>query len=193
MTLFLFLHSESIYQLLSQTTPENTSKNYAGYSIDPKTRYTRANLSSIQTNQVQHLYDVDKFNPSIKNQKSRLSPVRQDSVNGFEELLRWCQKHTAGYENVTINDFTQSWTSGLALCALIHHFRPKLIDMSSLDESSAVHNHQLAFSILEKELGIPPVMSASDLAKSDQIDKLSMVLYLTQVQNAFAVQAKGKV
>ncbi|CAB1440627.1 unnamed protein product [Pleuronectes platessa] len=29
---------ESIYQLLSQTTPENTSKNYTGYSINPKTR-----------------------------------------------------------------------------------------------------------------------------------------------------------
>lgn len=64
--------------------------------------------------------------------------------------------------------------------------------MSSLDESSAVHNHQLAFSVLEKELGIPRVMSASDLTKSGQIDKLSMVLYLTQVQNAFTVPAKGK-
>lgn len=64
--------------------------------------------------------------------------------------------------------------------------------MSSLDESSAVHNNQLAFSLLEKELGIPPVMSASDLANSGQIDKLSMVLYLTQVQSAFTVSAKGK-
>ena len=64
--------------------------------------------------------------------------------------------------------------------------------MSSMDESSAVHNNQLAFSILEKELGIPPVMSASDLANSGQIDKLSMVLYLTQVQSAFTVPAKGK-
>ncbi|TNN65252.1 Protein-methionine sulfoxide oxidase mical1 [Liparis tanakae] len=62
--------------------------------------------------------------------------------------------------------------------------------MSSLDESSAVHNHQLAFSVLEKELGIPRVMSASDLTKSGQIDKLSMVLYLTQVQGAFTVPAK---
>lgn len=46
------MYRESIYQVLSQTTPENTSKNYVGYSIDPKTRYTRANLSSIQANQV---------------------------------------------------------------------------------------------------------------------------------------------
>ncbi|XP_044065935.1 F-actin-monooxygenase mical1 isoform X2 [Siniperca chuatsi] len=183
---------ESIYQVLSQTTPENTSKNYAGYSIDPKTRYTRVNLSSIQTNQVQHLYDVDKSNPSSK-KWNKMAHMRQDSVSGSEELLKWCQKHTVGYENVNVKDFTQSWRSGLALCALIHHFRPQLIDMSSLDESSAVHNNQLAFSILEKELGIPPVMSASDLAKSGQIDKLSMVLYLTQVQNTFTVPAKDPV
>ncbi|XP_070824495.1 F-actin-monooxygenase mical1 isoform X2 [Chaetodon trifascialis] len=181
---------ESIYQILSQTTPENTSKNYAGYSINPKTRYTRVNLSSIQTSQVQHLYDVDKANPSSKKEKNRLPHMRQDSVSGFEELLKWCQKHTAGYENVDVKDFTQSWRSGLALCALIHHFRPQLINMSSLDESSTVHNNQLAFSILEKELGIPPVMSASDLANSGQIDKLSMVLYLTQIQKAFTVPAK---
>ncbi|XP_041801318.1 F-actin-monooxygenase mical1 [Chelmon rostratus] len=181
---------ESIYQVLSQTTPENTSKNYAGYSINPKTRYTRVNLSSIQTSQVQHLYDVDKSNLSSKKLKNRLPHMRQDSVSGFEELLKWCQKHTAAYENVDVKDFTQSWRSGLALCALIHHFKPQLIDMSSLDESSTVHNNQLAFSILEKELGIPPVMSASDLAISGQIDKLSMVLYLTQIQKAFTVPAK---
>lgn len=64
--------------------------------------------------------------------------------------------------------------------------------MTTLDESSAIHNNQLAFSILEKDLGIPPVMSPSDLASSGQIDKLSLVLYLTQVQNAFSVPAKGK-
>lgn len=46
------LHRESIYQVLSQTTPENTSKNYADYSINPRTRYTRVNLTSISTSQV---------------------------------------------------------------------------------------------------------------------------------------------
>uniref|UniRef100_A0A667YIY5 Molecule interacting with CasL protein 1 n=1 Tax=Myripristis murdjan TaxID=586833 RepID=A0A667YIY5_9TELE len=183
---------ESVYQLLSQTTPENTSKNYAGYSIDPSTRYQHINFSSIKANQVQHLYVVDdsKSNPSSKKQKNGWSHMRQDSVGGFDELIKWCQKHTAGYENVNVKDLTQSWRSGLALCALIHHFRPQLIDMSTLDESNAVHNNQLAFSILERELGISPIMSASDMASSGQIDKLSMVLYLTQIQDAFAAPAK---
>uniref|UniRef100_A0A8D3BLD2 Molecule interacting with CasL protein 1 n=1 Tax=Scophthalmus maximus TaxID=52904 RepID=A0A8D3BLD2_SCOMX len=97
---------ESLYQLLSQTTPENTSKNYAGYSIDPKTRYQRINVSSIHTSQVQHLYDVDKFHPS-------------NSIRGFEELLKWCQNHTAGYDNVNVKDLTQSWRSGMALFAVV--------------------------------------------------------------------------
>lgn len=65
-------------------------------------------------------------------------------------------------------------------------------DMSSLDESNAVHNNQTAFSILEKELGIPPVMSAKDLANNSQIDNLSMVFYLTQIQKAFSVPPKAK-
>ncbi|XP_004560360.1 F-actin-monooxygenase mical1 [Maylandia zebra] len=181
---------ESLYQLLSQTTPENTSKKYAAYSIDPRTRYQRVNLSSIQTHQVQHLYDVEKTHPSFKKQKESSLHMRQDSAGGSEELLKWCQKHTAGYKNVNVKDFTRSWRSGLALCALIHHFRPDLIDMSSLDESNCVHNNQLAFSILEKELGIPPVMSPNSLANTDHIDKLTMVLYLTQIQSGFALPKK---
>ncbi|KAM9343535.1 F-actin-monooxygenase mical1 isoform 2-T2 [Pholidichthys leucotaenia] len=181
---------ESIYQLLSQTSPENTSKNYAGYSINPKTRYQSVNLSAIQVHQVQHLYNVDKSRPSSKKQNNEVPHMRQDSVSGYEDLLKWCQKHTAGYENVHVKDLTQSWRSGLALCALIHHFRPDLIDMSSLDKSDGVHNNQLAFSILEKKLGIHPVMAPCDLAKSDGIDKLSMVHYLTQIHDALTAPAK---
>lgn len=65
-------------------------------------------------------------------------------------------------------------------------------DMSSLDESNAVHNSQTAFGILEKELGIPPVMSAADMANNSQIDNLSMVFYLTQIQEAFNASTKAK-
>uniref|UniRef100_A0A8C4ZU04 Molecule interacting with CasL protein 1 n=1 Tax=Gadus morhua TaxID=8049 RepID=A0A8C4ZU04_GADMO len=181
---------ESVYQLLSQTTPENTNKNYTSYSIDPTTRYRHVNLSAIQVHQVQQLYDVnDKSLPTSK--KNKAAHLRQDSAGGVEDLLRWCQKNTAGYAGVEVKDFTLSWTSGLALCALIHHFRPQLIDMSSLNESNAVHNHQLAMDLLERELSISPVMAASAMASSGLIDKLSMVLYLTQVHDGFTKNKKG--
>lgn len=67
-------------------------------------------------------------------------------------------------------------------------------DVSSLDEKNVAYNNQLAFDILQREFGIEPIMSASDMASSKDIDKLSVVLYLTQVHNAFTESppASGK-
>uniref|UniRef100_W5K147 Molecule interacting with CasL protein 1 n=1 Tax=Astyanax mexicanus TaxID=7994 RepID=W5K147_ASTMX len=166
---------ESVYQLLSQTTPENTSKNYNAYSIDPSTRYPNVNVSSIKPKQV----GAETWEEKKKVYLSIYSLTR------LSDLLSWCQKHTAWCNRVQVKDLSQSWKSGLALCALIHHFRPKLIDMSRLKEKDAKFNNQLAFDILQREFGIEPIMSASDMATSKEIDQLSMVLYLTQVHNAF--------
>lgn len=43
---------ESIYQHLSQTSPDNTNKNISQYSIDPATRYPNINLQAFKPNQV---------------------------------------------------------------------------------------------------------------------------------------------
>uniref|UniRef100_A0A8C9TSC2 Molecule interacting with CasL protein 1 n=1 Tax=Scleropages formosus TaxID=113540 RepID=A0A8C9TSC2_SCLFO len=165
---------ESVYQLLSQTTPENTSKNYNAYSINPTTRYPNINLGSIKASQVTALWLIAMAMVFIS-----------DSFGRYEDLLSWCQNQTAGYKGVAVTDLTESWRSGLALCALIHHFRPKLIDFDSLDKHNSAHNNQLAFDVAEKELGISPIMSGGDMLAQGQPDRLSMVLYLTQLYNSF--------
>ncbi|KAM9444891.1 F-actin-monooxygenase mical1 [Clarias gariepinus] len=181
---------ESVYQLLSQTTPENTSKNYSAYSINPSTRYPNVNMFSIKPTQVQHLYKVEANLDTSQKKKVPLRTNNQASLRRVSDLLTWCQKHTAWCERVKVKDLSQSWRSGLALCALIQHFRPKLIDVSTLAEDNATYNNQLAFDILQKEFGITPIMSASAFASSKEIDQLSVVLYLTQVHNAFSETPK---
>lgn len=42
-----------------------------------------------------------------------------------QDLLTWCQEVTAGYPTVKIKDLTICFRSGLALCAIIHHFQPE--------------------------------------------------------------------
>lgn len=44
--------SESLYQLLSQTSPENMHRNLAQYGLDPATRYPNLNLQAVSCNQV---------------------------------------------------------------------------------------------------------------------------------------------
>lgn len=44
--------SESLYQLLSQTSPENMHRNVAQYGLDPATRYPNLNIRAVTPNQV---------------------------------------------------------------------------------------------------------------------------------------------
>lgn len=48
--------SESLYQLLSQTSPENMHRNVTQYGLDPATRYPNLNLRAVTPNQVRLLY-----------------------------------------------------------------------------------------------------------------------------------------
>lgn len=77
---------------------------------------------------------------------------------GMHALQIWCQRVTADYPNVEINDLTASFRDGLAFCAIIHHFRPKLIDFDSLKPENVLENNELAFRVAEEELDIPALL-----------------------------------
>ncbi|XP_076423966.1 F-actin-monooxygenase MICAL3 isoform X5 [Peromyscus maniculatus bairdii] len=182
---------ESIYRLLPQTTPENVSKNFSQYSIDPVTRYPNININFLRPSQVRHLYDsgdtkdIHLEMENLVNSRTTPKLTRNESVARSSKLLGWCQRQTDGYAGVNVTDLTTSWKSGLALCAIIHRYRPDLIDFDSLDEQNVEKNNQLAFDIAEKELGISPIMTGKEMASVAEPDKLSMVMYLTQFYEMF--------
>ncbi|KAF1424117.1 [F-actin]-monooxygenase MICAL3, partial [Spheniscus humboldti] len=181
---------ESIYRLLPQTTPENVSKNFSHYSIDPATRYPNINVNFLRPQQVRHLYntgDLKDIHLEIENFVNSRTPklTRNESVARSSKLLSWCQRQTDGYAGVNVTDLTMSWKSGLALCSIIHRYRPDLIDFDSLDEHNVEKNNQLAFDIAEKEFGISPIMTGKEMASVGEPDKLSMVMYLTQFYEMF--------
>ncbi|KAL2744346.1 F-actin-monooxygenase mical2b isoform X1 [Vespula maculifrons] len=185
---------ESIYRLLGQTTPENLNRDYAAYTLDPHTRYPNLNSHSVTPAQVLSLVDTDDpeiiKQPAVQTEidipkKRRRRDLRADSQVHPDVLLRWLQKQVALYEGIHIEDMGASFKSGLAICAIIHRYRPDLIDFYSLQTTEAATNNQLAFDILEKELGIPPVMTGEEMSQCDVPDKLAMFSYLTQIYEVF--------
>lgn len=75
-----------------------------------------------------------------------------------EGLLLWCQRKTAPYKNVNVQNFHLSFKDGLAFCALIHRHRPDLIDYSKLSKDNPLENLNTAFDVAEKYLDIPRML-----------------------------------
>nr|XP_040024444.1 protein-methionine sulfoxide oxidase mical3a-like isoform X15 [Gasterosteus aculeatus aculeatus] len=181
---------ESIYRLLPQTTPENVSKNFSHFSVDPTTRYPNICLNFLKPSQVRHLCDTGEpreMRIEIENVINSSTPklARNESIARSSKLLNWCQRQTEGYRNVNVTDLTMSWKSGLALCALIDRYRPDLIDFGSLDERDQEKNNQLGFDVAEREFGISPCMTGNEMSLVTEPDKLSMVMYLSQFYEMF--------
>ncbi|KAL8168450.1 UNVERIFIED_CONTAM: hypothetical protein K2H54_002019, partial [Gekko kuhli] len=176
---------------------DSTNKNISRYSIDPTTRYPNINLQAIKASQdhcsqlwyevwsivqTEKMRDLDQ---GIQLLDASCGYKYEDSNRAYEELLSWCQTNTANYPDIKVVDFTHSWKSGLALCALIHHFRPDLLDFNSLVQNDPIGNNQIALDVAEQELGIPPVLSSTEMASMSETDRLGLITYLSQFYDAF--------
>jgi len=100
----------------------------------------------------------------------------------------WCQKKTKGYKDVKVENFTTTWQSGLAFCALIHRHRPDLLDYDALDKSHPAHNLNLAFDIAEQHLKIPKLLDVEDLLNVARPDERSVMCYISEYFHAFSAQ-----
>lgn len=52
-------------------------------------------------------------------------------------------------QHVDIQNFSSSWSNGMAFCALVHNFFPEAFDYDSLSPSNRRQNFEVAFSTAE--------------------------------------------
>jgi len=104
----------------------------------------------------------------------RSSSFGVPNANSIKQmLLDWCRAKTRGYEvsatsplhpqhwllcpsitllplqHVDIQNFSSSWSDGMAFCALVHNFFPEAFDYSQLTPQNRRHNFEVAFSSAE--------------------------------------------
>jgi len=157
------------------STPQKASENKSNSS--PNTEIAspavKADRKSLE------LPDLKKARPQPKGTST--PPPKPTPT---QDLLEWCKTVTLGYKGVKVTNMTTSWRNGLAFCAVIHHFRPDLIDFASLSPQDIKGNNKLAFD-LAASLGIPKVLEPSDMVMLTVPDKLSVMTYLYQLRSHF--------
>ncbi|XP_053488641.1 EH domain-binding protein 1 isoform X4 [Ictalurus furcatus] len=115
------------------------------------------------------------------------SPVLGGRPNASHSLLVWCREVTKNYRGVKITNFTTSWRNGLAFCALLHHFRPDLIDYKSLNPQDIKENNKKAYDGFAS-LGISRLLEPADMVLLAIPDKLTVMTYLYQIRAHFSGQ-----
>lgn len=164
-------------------------------------------ISPLPSHPLQPPVKKSSTNDSLTNLRNNLQPLNLNvnhnnnnknlkACTPGQDLLEWCKEVTQSYPRVKVTNLTTSWRNGLAFCAVIHHFRPDLLDFESLSPHDIKGNNKIAFDAGEA-LGISRVIEPADMDLLAVPDKLAVMTYLYQLRAHFTgheleVQQIGK-
>ncbi|KAK2911374.1 hypothetical protein Q8A67_003507 [Cirrhinus molitorella] len=98
------------------------------------------------------------------NKVQRSTSFGVPNANSIKQmLLDWCRSKTRSYENVDIQNFSSSWSDGMAFCALVHNFFPEAFDYASLSPANRRQNFEVAFSTAEAYANCMPLLEVEDM------------------------------
>ncbi|XP_032812044.1 alpha-actinin-1-like isoform X1 [Petromyzon marinus] len=121
-----------------------------------------------------------------------IQDISIENTSAKEGLLLWCQRKTAPYKNVNVQNFHTSWKDGLAFNALIHRHRPDLIDYDKLRKDDPIGNLNNAFEVAEKYLDIPKMLDAEDIVNTARPDEKAIMTYVSCYYHAFSGAQKAE-
>uniref|UniRef100_A0A493T3H7 Smoothelin n=2 Tax=Anas platyrhynchos TaxID=8839 RepID=A0A493T3H7_ANAPP len=145
----------------------------------PKTSASQARKAMIEK--------LQKEGGSSPNPAAARTAVQRSSSFGVpnassikQMLLDWCRAKTRGYEHVDIQNFSSSWSDGMAFCALVHNFFPEAFDYSQLTPQNRRHNFEVAFSSAEKHADCPQLLDVEDMVRMREPDWKCVYTYIQE-------------
>uniref|UniRef100_A0A3Q2DDD3 Calponin-homology (CH) domain-containing protein n=1 Tax=Cyprinodon variegatus TaxID=28743 RepID=A0A3Q2DDD3_CYPVA len=131
--------------------------------------------------------------------ESPLAPEKQISeiyvcgesadLTAKEKLLLWSQQAVEGYPGLRCSNFSSAWSNGRMFNALLHRYRPDLIDMEAVARQSNRENLEQAFEIAES-LGVTRLLDAEDVDVPSP-DEKSVITYVSSIYDAFPKIPEG--
>ncbi|XP_038593002.1 dystonin isoform X10 [Micropterus salmoides] len=106
-----------------------------------------------------------------------------EDMTAKERLLLWSKQITEGYVGVRCDNFTTSWRDGRLFNAIIHKYRPDMVDMSRVSTQTNRSNLEHAFCLAE-QLGVARLLDPEDVDVQSP-DEKSVITYVSTLYDAF--------
>ncbi|NWX93925.1 SMTN protein, partial [Nothoprocta pentlandii] len=145
----------------------------------PKTSTSQARKAMVEKLQKE---GGSPANPAVsRTAVQRSSSFGVPNANSIKQmLLDWCRAKTRGYEHVDIQNFSSSWSDGMAFCALVHNFFPEAFDYSQLTPQNRRRNFEVAFSSAEKHADCPQLLDVEDMIRMREPDWKCVYTYIQE-------------
>ncbi|KAG7484827.1 hypothetical protein MATL_G00054640 [Megalops atlanticus] len=132
--------------------------------------------------------DSDPNKPKTLDSKPKLKRSQSFGVSSASSikhiLLEWCRSKTIGYQNIDIQNFSSSWSDGMAFCALVHSFFPTEFDYNALTPSDPKHNFEVAFGTAEAKAGCDRLIEVEDMmVMGRKPDPMCVFTYVQSLYN----------
>ncbi|XP_047234214.1 smoothelin-like protein 2 isoform X2 [Girardinichthys multiradiatus] len=124
----------------------------------------------------------------LKDSKPKLKRSQSfgvSSASGIKQiLLEWCRSKTIGYKNIDIQNFSSSWSDGMAFCALVHSFFPLEFEYNALNPTNRKQNLELAFTKAEEQADCLRLIEVDDMLEmGDKPDPMCVFTYVQSLYN----------
>ncbi|XP_041733438.1 smoothelin-like protein 2 isoform X2 [Coregonus clupeaformis] len=132
--------------------------------------------------------DSEASRPKPMDSKPKLKRSQSFGVSSASSikqiLLEWCRSKTIGYQNIDIQNFSSSWSDGMAFCALVHSFFPTEYDYNVLTPADRKHNFELAFGTAEEKAGCDRLIEVEDMmVMGRKPDPMCVFTYVQSMYN----------
>ncbi|VDO60397.1 unnamed protein product [Heligmosomoides polygyrus] len=112
---------------------------------------------------------TDSPKMSVKHVKSSVEQV----------MLRWINAEIAQKLNIRVENMDRDWKDGVMFNALVHRWRPDVVDMDKVRTAEPRENLENAFELAHKHLGIYKLLEVDDVLGAKP-DKRSIITYVSQ-------------
>ncbi|CAF1023714.1 unnamed protein product [Didymodactylos carnosus] len=105
------------------------------------------------------------------------------SVCKRDAFLKWCVERLATY-GITITNFSNSWTDGLAFCSLLHSYLPDRINLDEIKNETKRKRFEIAFNIA-KSVGIVSILDIDEMVNTEWPDWEKVMYYVALIFRHF--------
>ncbi|RCN41021.1 hypothetical protein ANCCAN_13028 [Ancylostoma caninum] len=104
--------------------------------------------------------------PSTSAESPKVS-LKQMKSSVEQVMLRWINAEVAQRVNLRVENMDRDWKDGVMFSALVHRWKPDVIDMEKVRAAEPRENLENAFELAQQHLGIKRLLEWLDTKSAD--------------------------